>query len=43
MEGIRHLLASFSERTHVLEEEIGDPVVLAKDIVADNVTARVRH
>lgn len=41
MEGIRHLLASFSERTRVLEEEIGDPAALAEDIVAGNVSARV--
>lgn len=41
MEGIRHLLASFSDRTRVLEEEIGDPVMLAKHIVANNVEARV--
>eukprot|EP00752_Nemacystus_decipiens_P004375 g3998.t2 len=40
MEGIRHLLASFSERSRVLEEEIGDPSTLAQDIVAGNVSAR---
>ncbi|CAM9362217.1 unnamed protein product, partial [Hapterophycus canaliculatus] len=40
MEGIRHLLASFSERTRMLEEEIGDPAALAKNIVANNVSAR---
>ncbi|CAM9277865.1 unnamed protein product, partial [Scytosiphon promiscuus] len=40
MEGIRHLLASFSERARVLEEEIGDPVARANDIVANNVAAR---
>lgn len=41
MEGIRHLLAGFAERTRVLEEEIGDPAALAPDIVAGNVAARV--
>lgn len=43
MEGIRHLLASLSERTRVLEEDIGDPTELAQDIVAGNVSARVRQ
>lgn len=41
MEGIRHLLASFSERTRALEEKIGDPATLANDIVASNISARV--
>ena len=41
MEGIRHLLAGFSERTRALEEEIGDPATLSQDIVEGNVSARV--
>ena len=41
LEGIRHLLTNFAERARALEEEIGDPFVLAQDIVAENVSARV--
>jgi len=44
LEGIRHLLTNFAERTRMLEEEIGDPLILAQDIVAGNVSGRVsRH
>ncbi|CAM9261338.1 unnamed protein product [Ectocarpus fasciculatus] len=39
MEGIRHLLVNISERARVLEEEIGDPATLAKDIVMDSPAA----
>ena len=41
MEGIRHLLTSLAENAKGLEEEIGDPVMLAKCIVADDTAAQV--
>lgn len=42
LEGIRHLLLSLAERAKDLEEEVGDPAKLARSIVADDITARVR-
>lgn len=41
MEGIRHLLVNIAERARVLEEEIGDPATLAKDIVMESPAATV--
>lgn len=43
LEGIRHLLASLGERARELEEEMADPVQLARSIVADDVVARVKY
>ncbi|CAN0225131.1 unnamed protein product [Ectocarpus sp. 6 AP-2014] len=39
MGAIRHLLVNISERARVLEEEIGDPATLAKDIAMDSPAA----
>lgn len=41
LEGIRHLLTSVAERAKELEEEIGDPVRLARSIIAEDLQARV--